>query len=423
MDANSLHRLTKVLIDSGEAETLTEAQETFENYGVRIVIGHDVINDQTKQVIALTAINTAARSFQGNVQVIAPHDMNLVVPGFTSSNLESFLDWLVLKEVDEHITQTWPCIIIGRENKTEISDKTIRPWADGWNFGIGKESSTNFFAPSCVAAGGLAVSEAFSILRRDNPYSGLRSITMSLWSVLPGEAINAPLKTQEIPNAWIVGLGHLGQAYAWTLGFMTPAKGTTLYLQDVDIITKSTLSTSILSTTNDIEKKKSRVVAEWLEARGYNTAIIERRFDEFQHVGVNEPNFAMFGVDNAAARRVLEKAGFQLVIDAGLGAGYQDFRAIRMRTFPGPSSAAALWAASDNIGKNNINAAAYKNLLAEGAEPCGVTTLATRAVGAPFVGCVAAAYVVAELVRSQIDGPSYGYIDLNLRDPERLEAC
>ena len=163
MDADSLHRLTKILIDSGEAETLTEARETFANYGVRIVIGLDVMRDQTKQVIALTAINTAARSFQGNVQVIAPHDMDLVLPGFFGSSLESFLDWLALKEVDERVSQTWPTIIIGQEKVTEILDAAIRPWADGWNFGIGNRSSSHFFAPSCVAAGGLAVSEAFSI--------------------------------------------------------------------------------------------------------------------------------------------------------------------------------------------------------------------------------------------------------------------
>ena len=62
-------------------------------------------------------------------------------------------------------------------------------------------------------------------------------------------------------------------------------------------------------------------------------------------------------------------------------------------------------------------------MLAQGAEPCGVTTLATRAVGAPFVGCVATAFVVSELVRSQTGGPAYGYVDLNLRDPQRLDAA
>ena len=46
------------------------------------------------------------------------------------------------------------------------------------------------------------------------------------------------------------------------------------------------------------------------------------------------------------ARRACEAAGFRLVIDAGLGPGHRDFRGIRIRTFPGPSKAAQLWAAT-----------------------------------------------------------------------------
>ena len=231
-----------------------------------------------------------------------------------------------------------------------------------------------------------------------------------------------PVDVPPIPSSWLVGLGHLGQAYGWTLGFMKPAVGATLYLQDVDVITKSTLSTSVLSVAADMGQRKTRAVVRWLEARGYKTAFVERRFDEFQRVGVAEPRFALFGVVNAAAGRVLEGAGFRLVVDAGLGSGYQDFRAIRLRRFPRPSRSAAIWATSDGA-VGSPQAPAYKALLAKGAEPCGVTTLATRALGAPFVGCVAAAFVVAELLRSQAGGAPYGYVDLNLRDPQALEAA
>jgi len=93
-----------------------------------------------------------------------------------------------------------------------------------------------------------------------------------------------------------------------------------------------------------------------------------------------------------------------------------------LRTFPGPSRAAAIWGTSGGA-VDNAQAPAYKALLAQGADPCGVAMLATRAVGAPFVGCVAAAFVVAELVRYQAEGPVYGYVDLNLRDPQALDAA
>ena len=177
----------------------------------------------------------------------------------------------------------------------------------------------------------------------------------------------------------------------------------------------------MLSTKMEIGYKKTRVVSSWLEARGYSTAIVERRFDDTQRIHPTEPRLALFGVDNAAARRVMECAGFHTVVDSGLGSGFKDFRAIRVRTFPGPSAAATLWAAGDVI-PGAVPAPAYQALLASGAEPCGVTTLSTRAVGAPFVGCVAAGYAIAELLRRPLGGDACAVVDLNLRDPGALEA-
>jgi hypothetical protein len=162
------------------------------------------------------------------------------------------------------------------------------------------------------------------------------------------------------------------------------------------------------------------VVARWLEARGYQTTLIEQRFDETQRVRPEEPGTALFGLDNVAARRVLEVAGFRLAIDAGLGAGFSDFRALRVRAFPGPSSAATLWAS--DLDSRTPLAPAYRRLIESGAETCGVTMLATRAVGAPFVGCVAAGYVLAERIRRQIGGRPLGFLDIHLRAPERMEV-
>jgi len=422
MDADSFHRLAKVLADSGEAATLDEAQQIFSGYGVRIVLDPRAMRDPGTQIIALTAINTAARSFQGNVQVVAPRETVLTAPGYEGSTLGAFLEWLGVEDVREEAALPWPTIEVGRDGGDGNPSRAIRPWADGWRFGVGNGGLSTFvFAPACIAAGALAVSEAFSLLRRDNPYAGRRRIALSLWSLASGTEAAGPTDVPPIPSSWLVGLGHLGQAYAWTLGFMKPAAGATLYLQDVDVVTKSTLSTSVLSVVTDMGHRKTRAVALWLEARGYKTAFVERRFDDFQRVGATEPRLALFGVDNAAARRVLEGAGFRLVVDAGLGSGYQDFRAIRLRTFPGPSRSAAIWATSDSA-VSSPQAPAYKALLAKGLEPCGVTTLATRAVGAPFVGCIAAAFVVAELLRNQAGGTTYGYVDLNLRDPQALEC-
>jgi hypothetical protein len=424
MNADSFHRLAKVLADSGEAKTIEDAHAALASYGVRILLNQMFEDDMAAQITALTAINCSSRSFMGNVIIDAPSDFVLTVPGFAGSRLSEFAEWAGVHTELHGQTHSWPVIEIGASDKTQ-SEESIRPWSVGWVFGVNGESKQGgpLVAPACVAAGALAVSEAFSILRGDNPYAGCRSLAMSLWDPRKsGSAADiGPLVSMEIPSAWLIGLGHLGQAYAWTIGFMNPKRDATLFLQDIDEITGSTISTSVLSTPSHITHQKTRVVATWLEARGYKTALVERRFDQFQRVGTSEPRIALFGVDNPSARRVFEGAGFSHVIDAGLGSGYRDFKAIRVRTFPGPSRAADLWA--NNIDAPDIvNASAYKTLLASGADPCGVTLLATRSVGAPFVGCVSAGYVIAAMMRHQLGLESFAFVDLNLRSPAACDA-
>lgn len=416
MNVDDLDRLPKALMDSGEVASAEEAYATFRRYGVRLRLGRDVENDNVAQTIALTAINAASRSFLGNVAVESD-DFELSVPGFEGQRLSQFLIWARVKDAVP-AAETWPRINIG----SDPEPGEILPWANGWRFGIGcGVDSPAYFAPSCVAAAGLAVSEAFSILRKDNPYAGRRQVEFDLWNPLKVGVEPSPGHCEPAPGGlWLVGLGHLGQAYAWVLGFMAPCRGTIL-VQDVDAVSRSNLSTSMVCTVDDIRTRKSRVVARWLEARGYDVALVERRFNEHQRVGPDEPREALFGVDNPVARRACEGAGFTLVIDSGLGAGHDNFRAMRMRTFPGPSKASRIWASSGDDA-NKALAPAYRKLLADGAEPCGVTMLASRAVGAPFVGCVAAAFAISEWVRRRSGGVGLGYLDLNLRDPQLMDA-
>jgi hypothetical protein len=50
-------------------------------------------------------------------------------------------------------------------------------------------------------------------------------------------------------------------------------------LQDVDVVTESTLTTSVLSGTADLKRMKTRTVADWMERRGFETRVVERRLD------------------------------------------------------------------------------------------------------------------------------------------------
>lgn len=144
-----------------------------------------------------------------------------------------------------------------------------------------------------------------------------------------------------------------------------------LVLQDLDKAAKSNLSTCLLLSAADLGKRKVRLVAKRLEDAGFTTDLVERRFGPGHQVLANDPATALFGVDNVAARRDLDSAGFAMVVEAGLGSGYRDFRNIRTHTFPGPRRPSEIWTAADAaqaaVELNDV----YKKLAHERDDLCG----------------------------------------------------
>lgn len=61
-------------------------------------------------------------------------------------------------------------------------------------------------------------------------------------------------------------------------------------------------------------------------------------------------------------------------------------------------------------------AAAYRDLAGRGLDDCGLLEIASRTVGVPFVGVIAATLALMEIVRRLNHGPSLGVLDLTLRD-------
>jgi hypothetical protein len=126
---------------------------------------------------------------------------------------------------------------------------------------------------------------------------------------------------------------------------------------------------------------------------------------------------ALCGVDNLAARAALEDAGFDLVVEAGLGAGPKEYLAMRVHVFPSSMSARQRWAGPGAEATVRVRKApAYTQLAKDGVDECGLVQLASRTVGAPFVGVVAAAIAVGEVVRRLNGGAGCEIVDLTLRD-------
>jgi hypothetical protein len=238
------------------------------------------------------------------------------------------------------------------------------------------------------------------------------------------EGLQLPLETAHWPPAlWLIGLGNLGQAYAWLLGCLPYAvdAASLMVLQDFDCISSSNESTSLLSHPYNVGRKKTRAVAEWLEARGFNTIIEERRFGPSIQRNRDEPGAALCGVDNALARLSLEKAGFGLIVEAGLGAGAQGFRKLSVHTFPATRSAEETWS-KRTAAPDVRDMPAYQALRRSGMDQCGLIQLASRTIAVPFVGLTAACLVVAELLRRLNGGRAIEVASVDLLAPNDAEV-
>ena len=343
---DQLHRLVKLALDTGEVASLDEAQRLFSSYRLGIVVGNNVAHSATLQAAVLTAVNTGRRSFLGGVCVEGNLDVPLLVPWRRCRTLgEAIVD---LQGLNEAPAPGIPRILIGDANllsgETEFA---VRATFDGWCGGIVPLNHSSPLAesqecvPAGILAGALGVSEAFQFVRGGNDAAGRRDVGLSLWQPgtdtdwLAADELGPPL--ERLPSrAWLIGLGHLGQAFLWTLGLLPYAtpEDVNLVLQDFDELAEANDSTSLLTKRAKFGKKKTRAMALWCEKRGFRTSIVERRFSADFQIAEDEPRVALCGVDNALARAGLEEVGFGRVIEAGLGAGAREYLAFQVHSFP-----------------------------------------------------------------------------------------
>jgi hypothetical protein len=428
--SNELNRSVKLAIDTGEANTLEEARKIFERYRLCVNVGPDVAFSPTLQAILLTAVNTGRRCFLGGVDVTGCPDANLLIPWRQCRTLAEAVTDLQGKLTSIN-HQNYPHIVIGDgEVKQVKSEFAIRATFEGWQGGVTpldgslRLKEQQEFTPTGVLAGALAVAEAFQFIRKSNPMAGRRATGLSLWCPeAEGDWLNSEQTGPDLEwlpaRLWLIGLGHLGQAYLWTLGFLPYDNPSEMHLilQDYDTLTRANDSTSLLTTSHLIGQKKARAMAEWCEGRGFHTKIQERRFAANFCIDNEEPRVALCGVDNMTARAALEDVGFAQIIEAGLGKGTDEYLAFQMHCFPSTRAARSIWDESSNTQLNDAltEKPAYQNLANEGMDKCGLTTLSGRSVGASFVGAVASAIVISELLRMCIGEQRYDVIDGSLR--------
>jgi hypothetical protein len=432
--ADTMHRLAKRAMDDGSAGSREEAEALLRRYSIAIKVDDGAAADRHHQAAVLAAVALGRRVFLGGITVSGSLNVPLVTPLPFGRTLAEGV--VALGGTPGDTPAGVPILRVGDDPGERIQGFCIRLVFAGWRGGIvpndadgigGRAGEPMALAPMLAAA--LGVNEAFLHLSRELPSAGRRCVGLSLWDLADPDWLDVRAPDPSLrylpTQLWLIGLGHLGQAFLFALGLLPYDRPADLHLllQDDDIITPSTESTSVLSDATAIGGKKTRTMAAWAERRGFNTTITERLFDQHTRRQPHEPAIALCGLDNAAGRRQLDLAGFDFVAEAGLGRGHADFRSILVHTLPGDVPATKLWEGVDTA-VDSIDAAAYRRLLEDGSlDRCGVTLLAGKAVGAPFVGAAAATIVIAEVLRLLHGAPVNRLVELNLVSPDHRQIA
>lgn len=407
---DSLHRTAKYFMDNGRADTHEDSMALLKGFGLTVCVGQEMAGSVHQQAALLTLVNAARRTLLGGIDVIGLPDAPSLTPLANGRPLaEAVRNYG--GQVAVEARPEWPSALIG---ETKVSSSKKPCWRltwEGWRGGVIPVSDGRRLAEGeaialgPIVAAAACAAEAFAYHAGDHPMAGRRASGLSLWR--PGTDWLNPDQTEPalayLPSRlWIIGLGNLGQAFAWALAILpySDRREVQMILQDFDHIGASNESTSLLSFAADNGRRKARVVGEWLEAIGFDIYLSERRFGPWTKRGEDEPGVALCGVDNALARAALEKPGFGLIVEAGLGAGPESFRSLSVHTFPASRTAEEIW--SRQIGQPNATVEhmpAYQDLKRKGMDSCGLAQLASRTVGVPFVGLIAACLAVSELLR------------------------
>lgn len=428
VDSDSLSRTLKIFLDSNEVSSVEEGKTLLADFKLQVHLGTGLQGNRSRQAAALTVINSAARAFEGGVLVAIAEDVIVEVGWHSGMRLSEAVRYHRGVIVD-HITDAHPTICVG-DTATDIPGRVVlRATFDGWAAGVVEGTVTPLaergdFVPAGIAAGGIAVGEAFEFRRGTDPYAGRRSQGMSLWQ--PGigwldPAARGPEDVGYAPSKWwMVGLGHLGQGYLWNIGMLSyrePNK-VHLLLQDDDPVTVSNESTGLLLSPGT-SGMKTRVLSSILEQRGFRTTITERRLNPGDGPVGDEPRLALIGVDNPETRRGLSDHGFGWVIDAGLGGGPTHYRGFQLHTFvPGGSHSreVAAWKQDRVTDDRLLDLPAYRRMTEADGDRCGTVEVAGKTVAAAFVGATAGALAIAEAIRTIQGGQRYAVVDVTLRD-------
>lgn len=417
------------LIDLLTGLSPEEVEARVAGYIIQIDVGTSTLTSRTRQSALLTAVNCAKRAAPGGVRVRLAADGACVVPWQRGDPLSKVVDAFGGTLVDA-LSDDKPTIVIGDAARPAGSAVVYATW-NGWAGGVvdhplARLAETLEMEVAGVLAGAIGVSESLQHLQ-GYALAGRRPAGASIWR--PDLDWRAPKavgpELQLLPRElWLAGLGHLGQAYAWTIGMLpySDPRQVKLMLQDYERVVEANESTGLLTTTSDRGKHKTRIVAARLEELGLDTFVTERHFDASTEPDVarGEPTTLLAGFDDVRPRRQLENEGFAHIVDAGLGTGRLHYVDMLLHTFPGPTAAADAFPERVRRSALPVNfEEEIRRRVESGEDPdqarCGVFLLYGTAAAAAFVGATTSSFVIGDILRVIHGGRRYDVLDFSLR--------
>lgn len=396
------HRVAKIFADNGTTASFADADALLETFSVEIRLTEPP--DRLQQILLYTLVNVSQRCFLGGIYV----------SGFdTSKNEIAAIPGATVREACRSIgarnngdpPPSTPMVVIGPA-ATQEADHVFFPVFGHWWAGVYREPPGDGFDGGelgAVLAAGLCAAALFMYFEHNRNPHAVRSHYLNVWNDTArfgyadpdddGEAL------QFLPQAlWLLGMGHLGQAYAWLLGLLPypPLHESRIVVQDDQLIQPENAGTSALY-WSDAEVRKTDLAKDWLQRCGFEVCRVERRLGPAFKREPLDPAVCLAGLDDPAPRRWAANAGFSYLVDGGLGASARTFSAIAVNAIPGATSADTLW--PDSPAAPAPKTTAYDSMRDAGLDDCGIAQLGATAVAAPFVGSVCSVAVLAQLLK------------------------
>lgn len=428
-----LKQANRVAFAIAEAHNITveEAITMMNRSSVFLIAGDSILNSYSTQLAFITSVNIASRVFLGKVKCILPSNTaNLLkLPAESFNDLVQFYGGTITKEEptkeDFKILFGLPC----------FDNLCVEAISSGWRGGVnfyGNEriSFTDISSRvslGAVASASLAVYQAFCKVFNVNDSEMNLNYGISLWNLNLErdwfkDENEGPANPNLPRNVWALGLGHLGQAYLWTLGLMPykNLKDTQILLQDKDIVGIENIGSQVLCFERNVGKPKTRPCLEFLESLDFKTQIIEKPFVEgdCKQEWCESYPFIINGVDNVKTRKSIDRSCFKLFLDGATNGKCELFDSFTMRNISlNQKEPDAIWSL-----KEDGEVILHKNLyeIYEKKHTCGQLT--NIGISTPFVGLFSSTILVAELVRSLNQGMSYSVVSLQMRDLSSIAA-